>query len=132
MKNQVDMKWEDIQERRRARVAPRICSGLATRTTRALPPSCGRFTPRAGRYRPTPMIPTTRRSSCEGSVQVTRRWYHEGDIRIVKGGTVYGPVIAGPEGATVLIIFRGGIPINRPPKPDGQIVRSITPLDQLV
>jgi hypothetical protein len=28
--------------------------------------------------------------------------------------------------------WKGGIPINRPPKPDGQIVRSITPIDQLV
>ena len=68
----------------------------------------------------------------EGSLQVTRRWYHEEDIRIVKGGTVYGPVIAGPDGATVLIIFRGGSPVNRPPRPDGKIVRSITPVDQLV
>ena len=42
----------------------------------------------------------------EGSQQVTRRWHHAGDIRIVKAGTVYGPLVAGPEGATVLVIFR--------------------------
>ena len=44
----------------------------------------------------------------EGSQQVTRRWHQAGDIRIVKAGTVYGPLIAGPEGATVLVIFRSG------------------------
>lgn len=42
----------------------------------------------------------------QGSQQVTRRWYREGDIRIVKAGTVYGPLVAGPEGATVLFIFK--------------------------
>lgn len=52
----------------------------------------------------------------EGSQQVTRRWHHAGDIRIVKAGTVYGPLIAGPEGVTVLLIFRDGryqpVPVN--------------------
>lgn len=43
----------------------------------------------------------------EGSQQVTRRWYHAGDVRMVKGGTAYGPLIAGPDGVTVLVIFRG-------------------------
>ena len=42
----------------------------------------------------------------EGSEEVTRQWRHAGDITIVKGGTVYGPLIAGPEGVTKLIIFR--------------------------
>ena len=41
-----------------------------------------------------------------GSQQVTRRWYKAGDVRIVKAGTVYGPLVSGPEGATVLVIFR--------------------------
>ncbi len=41
-----------------------------------------------------------------GSQQVTRRWYKAGDVRIVKAGTVYGPLVAGPEGATVIVIFR--------------------------
>jgi hypothetical protein len=42
----------------------------------------------------------------EGSQQITRRWHHAGDIRVVQGGTVYGPLVAGPEGVTVLVIFR--------------------------
>jgi hypothetical protein len=42
----------------------------------------------------------------EGSEEVTRQWRHAGDITIVKGGTTYGPLIAGPEGVTKLIIFR--------------------------
>jgi len=41
-----------------------------------------------------------------GSQQVTRRWHHAGGVRIVKGRTTYGPLVAGPEGVTVLIIFR--------------------------
>jgi hypothetical protein len=44
----------------------------------------------------------------EGSQQVTRKWHYPGDIRIVKAGTAYGPLVAGPEGATVLLIFRDG------------------------
>lgn len=44
----------------------------------------------------------------EGSQQVTRRWHHVGDIRIAKAGTAYGPLIAGPEGCTVLVIFSAG------------------------
>ena len=41
----------------------------------------------------------------EGSQQVTRKWHKAGDVRIVKAGTVYGPLVAGPEGAKVLLIF---------------------------
>lgn len=44
----------------------------------------------------------------EGSQQVTRKWHYPGDIRIVKAGTAYGPLITGPEGATVILIFRDG------------------------
>lgn len=44
----------------------------------------------------------------EGSQQVTRRWHHAGDIRIAKANTAYGPLIAGPEGCTVLVIFSEG------------------------
>lgn len=44
----------------------------------------------------------------EGTQEVTRRWYKEGDIRIAKGGTMYGPLVAGPEGVTVLVIFADG------------------------
>lgn len=50
----------------------------------------------------------------EGSQQVTRRWHHAGDIRIAKAGTAYGPLIAGPEGCTVLVIFTAG---NCPARP---------------
>lgn len=53
----------------------------------------------------------------EGSQQVTRKWHHAGDIRIVKAGTAYGPLVAGPEGATVLLIFRDGR--YQPLAPDG-------------
>lgn len=53
----------------------------------------------------------------EGTQQVTRRWHRAGDIRIVKAGTAYGPLIAGPEGVTVLVIFRrkqsGAVPARR-------------------
>jgi hypothetical protein len=41
----------------------------------------------------------------EGSQQVTGRWYHAGDIRVAKGGTSYGPLIAGPEGVLKMVIF---------------------------
>ena len=44
----------------------------------------------------------------EGSERVGRRWHKAGDIRIVKGGTHYGPLVAGPEGLTKLVIFRDG------------------------
>ncbi len=44
----------------------------------------------------------------EGSQQVGHRWHHAGDIRIVKAGAGYGPLVAGPAGATVLIVFRDG------------------------
>jgi quercetin dioxygenase-like cupin family protein len=52
----------------------------------------------------------------EGSEQVTRRWRRAGDITIVKAGTVYGPLIAGPEGVTKLIIFRDDRYRTVPPK----------------
>src|SRR4051794_17030739 len=41
----------------------------------------------------------------QGSERVGRVWHHAGDIRIVKGGTHYGPLTAGPEGVTKLVIF---------------------------
>jgi hypothetical protein len=43
-----------------------------------------------------------------GTQQVTRQWHKPGDIRIAKAGTAYGPLIAGPEGCSVLVIFTGG------------------------
>jgi len=42
-----------------------------------------------------------------GTVEVTRRSYGPGDIRVVGAGTGYGPVVAGPDGATVIIVFDG-------------------------
>jgi quercetin dioxygenase-like cupin family protein len=42
----------------------------------------------------------------EGTQYVGRRLHHAGDVRVVKAGTAYGPLVAGPEGATVLVIFR--------------------------
>ena len=44
----------------------------------------------------------------EGSLRVTRRWFTAGDVRIVKGGTAYGPLVMGPEGCTALVIFADG------------------------
>jgi anti-sigma factor ChrR (cupin superfamily) len=42
----------------------------------------------------------------EGSQKVTGKWHHAGDVRIAKAGTVYGPLIAGPEGVTFVAVFR--------------------------
>jgi hypothetical protein len=44
-------------------------------------------------------------SYLQGSQKVGDKWFHAGDARIVKAGTVYGPIEAGPEGSTVVIIF---------------------------
>lgn len=41
----------------------------------------------------------------EGSEEVTRRWRRAGDVTSVKAGTVYGPLVAGPDGVTKLVIF---------------------------
>ena len=70
------------------------------RTARSIP-LCR--TGRAGRYRGTYVAPHTHACDyteivLEGSEEVTRKWRSAGDITIVKGGTVYGPLIAGPEG----------------------------------
>ena len=39
----------------------------------------------------------------EGSQQVSGKWLHKGDIRIGMANKAYGPLIAGPEGVTVLV-----------------------------
>jgi hypothetical protein len=44
----------------------------------------------------------------EGTQQITRQWHKKGDIRVAKAGTAYGPLIAGPEGCSVLVIFLDG------------------------
>lgn len=47
-----------------------------------------------------------------GEIDVTRRPETVGDIRIVRGGTAYGPLVVGPEGCTVIDVFsrRSAIP----------------------
>jgi anti-sigma factor ChrR (cupin superfamily) len=42
----------------------------------------------------------------QGSQQVSGRWYHAGDLRVVKAGAGYGPLITGPDGCTVVAVFR--------------------------
>lgn len=44
----------------------------------------------------------------QGSQRVSGKWLHEGDIRIGLANKGYGPLIAGPEGCTVLVIFADG------------------------
>jgi nucleoside-diphosphate-sugar epimerase len=41
-----------------------------------------------------------------GTQYVGRRLHQAGDVRVVKAGTAYGPLQAGPDGAKVLAIFR--------------------------
>jgi anti-sigma factor ChrR (cupin superfamily) len=42
----------------------------------------------------------------EGQQTVGKVSFGPGDIRLVKGGTGYGPITIGPEGCTVLIVFQ--------------------------
>ena len=44
----------------------------------------------------------------EGSQRVGAVWHHPGDIRIGLANRGYGPLLAGPEGATVLFFFADG------------------------
>lgn len=44
----------------------------------------------------------------EGSQKVGASWHHAGDIRIGLANRGYGPLVAGPEGATVLFMFKDG------------------------
>jgi len=41
----------------------------------------------------------------EGGQTVGDQWFEAGDVRVVKAGTVYGPITAGPEGSTVVLVF---------------------------
>lgn len=41
----------------------------------------------------------------EGEQTVGKTRFGAGDIRIVKGGTGYGPILVGPEGCKVMIVF---------------------------
>ena len=44
----------------------------------------------------------------EGRQKVTGKWHEAGDIRIGLANRVYGPLIAGEDGVTVLVIFADG------------------------
>jgi anti-sigma factor ChrR (cupin superfamily) len=44
----------------------------------------------------------------EGEQAVGKQTFAKGDIRLVKGGTGYGPIVVGPNGCTVLIVFEDG------------------------
>lgn len=44
----------------------------------------------------------------QGTQQVSGKWLGEGDIRVGLANNVYGPLVAGPEGVTVLVIFADG------------------------
>jgi anti-sigma factor ChrR (cupin superfamily) len=43
-----------------------------------------------------------------GEQTVGKVTFRAGDVRLVKGGTGYGPITVGPEGCTVLIVFQHG------------------------
>ena len=43
----------------------------------------------------------------EGSIEIARKTFGRGSIRFVKAETTYGPIIVGPEGATVIEFFPG-------------------------
>ena len=45
----------------------------------------------------------------EGSIEVTRHTHEVGSMRFVNAGTAYGPLVAGPEGCTVVDIFATGV-----------------------
>lgn len=42
----------------------------------------------------------------EGAQKIGNTWYGPGDIRVAKANTPYGPLTAGPEGVTVMVIFK--------------------------
>ena len=48
----------------------------------------------------------------EGEQTVGKTCFRAGDVRIVKGGTGYGPITVGPDGCTVIIVFENGTGAN--------------------
>ncbi|MEH6515173.1 MAG: hypothetical protein V7742_00725 [Halioglobus sp.] len=44
----------------------------------------------------------------EGSQKVGATWHQAGDVRLGLANRGYGPLVAGPEGATVLFMFKDG------------------------
>ena len=43
----------------------------------------------------------------EGTQKIGDTWFSAGDVRVAKAGTLYGPLIAGDEGCTIIVIFNG-------------------------
>jgi mannose-6-phosphate isomerase-like protein (cupin superfamily) len=48
----------------------------------------------------------------EGSIRVGRTWYGPGSVRVQNAGSVYGPVLSGPEGCEAISFYgdRSAIP----------------------
>jgi anti-sigma factor ChrR (cupin superfamily) len=44
----------------------------------------------------------------DGVQTVGKTMFGKGDVRLVTSGTGYGPIVVGPEGCTVLIVFADG------------------------
>ena len=43
----------------------------------------------------------------EGTQKVGADWFCAGDVRMAKAGTMYGPLVAGEDGCTIIVIFNG-------------------------
>ena len=69
------------------------------------------------RYAPGAEVPVHRHDTdyvsivIDGEIEVTRKRHDVGAVRVVKGGTAYGPLKAGPDGCRVIEVFadRSGI-----------------------
>ena len=51
----------------------------------------------------------------EGSQRVGKTDFAKGDVRWARAGTGYGPIVVGPEGCTVLIVFQEAAKSNTIP-----------------
>ena len=62
-------------------------------------------------YPPNAMLPSHHHATdymsimVEGSMRIGKTWHERGSIRIVRQDTRYGPLLAGPEGCTVVDVF---------------------------
>lgn len=52
----------------------------------------------------------------EGSQRIGAKWLHAGDIRVGLANRGYGPLLAGPDGVTIMFVFKTG---SWPAKPIG-------------
>lgn len=52
----------------------------------------------------------------EGQQTVGKTVFRKGDVRLVSGGTGYGPITIGPEGCTVIIVFQNATGALMEPK----------------